>query len=106
MMLTTGVVSLYLKPEFLPITETRTYQEGSILNTDTANRNTLNCIEMFSNPVRGHIANNLLSPHEFERRYKKRLISAYRDSGDSATIAMFSEIIRHRSLCGWIASND
>ncbi|MBL6908639.1 MAG: IS3 family transposase, partial [Luminiphilus sp.] len=29
-----------------------------------------NYIEMFYNPVRRHTANSLLSPQEFERRYK------------------------------------
>jgi putative transposase len=35
-----------------------------------AKRDIFNYIEMFYNPVRRHTANNLLSPQEFERRYK------------------------------------
>ena len=40
------------------------------LTRETAKRDIFNYIEMFYNPVRRHTANNLLSPQEFERRYK------------------------------------
>ena len=36
-----------------------------------AKQDIFNYIEMFYNSVRGHTANDLLSPHEFERRHKK-----------------------------------
>ena len=40
------------------------------LTRDIARRDVFNYIEMFYNPVRRHTANNLLSPQEFERRYR------------------------------------